>query len=97
MSVENGSERLGVPPALVTDYLALVGDTSDNVPGVKGIGEKTAQELVNSYGIVENILAHAAGGHGLKSGLRRDDHDVEIRRRALHRERADHVIARCPV
>src|SRR3954466_11607013 len=46
VSVENGAERLGVPPAHVTDYLALVGDTSDNVPGVKGIGEKTAQELV---------------------------------------------------
>ena len=60
VSVENGGERLGVPPALVTDYLALVGDSSDNVPGVKGIGEKTAQELVNSYGSVENILAHAA-------------------------------------
>jgi DNA polymerase-1 len=59
VSVENGSERLGVPPSLVTDYLALVGDSSDNVPGVKGIGEKTAQELVNSFGSVENILAHA--------------------------------------
>jgi len=58
VGVENGSERLGVPPALVTDYLALVGDTSDNVPGVRGIGEKTAQELVNAYGSVENILAH---------------------------------------
>jgi DNA polymerase-1 len=59
VGVENGSERLGVPPALVTDYLALVGDTSDNVPGVRGIGDKTAQELVNSFGAVENILAHA--------------------------------------
>jgi DNA polymerase I len=59
VGVENGSERLGVPPALVTDYLALLGDSSDNVPGVKGIGEKGAQELVNSYGSVENILAHA--------------------------------------
>jgi len=60
VSVENGNERMGVPPALVTDYLALVGDTSDNIPGVKGIGEKTAQELVNAYGDVENILAHVA-------------------------------------
>src|SRR4029078_4603446 len=60
VSVENGNDRLGVPPALVTDYLVLVGDTSDNVPGVKGIGEKTAQELVNSYGDIDNILAHAA-------------------------------------
>ena len=58
VNVDNGSERLGVPPAHVTDYLALLGDASDNVPGVKGIGEKTAQELVNSYGTVENILAH---------------------------------------
>jgi DNA polymerase-1 len=58
VGVENGSERLGVPPALVTDYLALVGDSSDNVPGVHGIGEKTAQELVNAYGSVDNILAH---------------------------------------
>ncbi len=60
VGVENGSERLGVPPAHVTDYLALVGDTSDNVPGVKGIGDKTAIELVSTYGTVEAILAHAA-------------------------------------
>ena len=59
VGVENGSERLGVAPARVTDYLALVGDTSDNVPGVKGIGEKTAQELVTTFGTLENILAHA--------------------------------------
>ncbi len=60
VGIENGSERLGVPPALVTDYLALLGDTSDNVPGVKGIGEKGAQELVNSFGDLENIIAHAS-------------------------------------
>ena len=60
VGVENGGERLGVPPERVTDYLALVGDSSDNVPGVKGIGDKTAQELVSTYGTVENILAHAA-------------------------------------
>jgi DNA polymerase-1 len=59
VSVENGSERLGVSPGHVVDYLALVGDTSDNVPGVKGVGEKTAQELVASFGTLENILANA--------------------------------------
>src|SRR6195952_3768219 len=59
VSVENGAERLGVPPARVTDYLALVGDSSDNVPGVKGIGEKTARELVDQYGDLEAILAAA--------------------------------------
>src|SRR3954468_22693323 len=59
VSVENGSERLGVPPTHVVDYLALVGDSSDNVPGVKGIGEKTAQELVAEFGDLEAILAAA--------------------------------------
>ncbi|HEX2719049.1 MAG TPA: 5'-3' exonuclease H3TH domain-containing protein, partial [Gemmatimonadaceae bacterium] len=58
VSVENGNERLGVPPSLVVDYLALVGDSSDNVPGVPGIGDKTACELVNAYGPVETILQH---------------------------------------
>ncbi len=60
VGVENGAERLGVPPSFVTDYLALVGDSSDNVPGVKGIGDKTACELVAQYGHLEDILAHVA-------------------------------------
>ncbi|HST07519.1 MAG TPA: DNA polymerase I, partial [Gemmatimonadaceae bacterium] len=60
VGVENAEERLGVPPELVTDYLALVGDSSDNVPGVRGIGDKTASELVRQYGHLEAILAHAS-------------------------------------
>ncbi|HJP57336.1 MAG TPA: DNA polymerase I [Gemmatimonadales bacterium] len=56
----NASERLGVPPERVTDFLALVGDSSDNVPGVKGIGDKGALKLIADYGDLENILAHAA-------------------------------------
>jgi DNA polymerase-1 len=59
VGVENGDERLGVAPEFVTDYLALVGDSSDNIPGVKGIGDKTASELVKQYGHLESILAHA--------------------------------------
>jgi DNA polymerase-1 len=59
VSVENGSERLGVAPSRVTDFLAMVGDSSDNVPGVKGVGEKTAQELVEQFGDLEAILAAA--------------------------------------
>ncbi|HEY8304610.1 MAG TPA: 5'-3' exonuclease H3TH domain-containing protein, partial [Solirubrobacteraceae bacterium] len=59
VSVENGAERLGVPPAHVTDYLALVGDSSDNVPGVKGVGDKTARDLVGEFGDLEAILAAA--------------------------------------
>ena len=60
VGMENASERLGVPPHHVTDYLAMVGDSSDNVPGVKGIGDKTACELVATYGSLENILEHVA-------------------------------------
>ena len=60
VSVANANERLGVPPERVTDYLALVGDSSDNIPGVKGIGDKTAVELVNRFGPIESILEHAA-------------------------------------
>jgi DNA polymerase-1 len=58
VGVENADERLGVAPEYVTDYLALVGDSSDNIPGVRGIGDKTAVELVKQYGHLESILAH---------------------------------------
>jgi len=60
VSVENGAERLGVEPRHVTDYLALVGDSSDNVPGVKGIGDKTARDLVHEFGDLETILGAAS-------------------------------------
>ena len=59
ISVENAEERLGVAPQHVTDYLALVGDSSDNVPGVPGIGDKTARDLVREYGSLEQILRNA--------------------------------------
>ena len=58
--LDNASERLGVPPERVVDYLALLGDTSDNVPGVKGIGEKTAHALIDKWGPLEAILAHVS-------------------------------------
>ncbi|MBS3908801.1 MAG: DNA polymerase I [Actinobacteria bacterium] len=50
-------ERYGVTPERVPDYLALKGDASDNIPGVPGIGEKTAAKLIRQYGSVEEILA----------------------------------------
>ncbi|MDH5233584.1 MAG: DNA polymerase I [Gemmatimonadota bacterium] len=56
--VENAHERLGVPAERVVDYLALVGDTADNVPGVKGIGAKGALALVEQWGTVEEMIAH---------------------------------------
>ncbi|HEY6384191.1 MAG TPA: DNA polymerase I [Candidatus Acidoferrum sp.] len=52
-------EILGVPPEQVVDYMALLGDNIDNIPGAKGIGEKGAAELIKKYGSVEKALNHA--------------------------------------
>jgi DNA polymerase-1 len=52
-------ERFGVPPAQLLDVRALVGDSSDNIPGVKGIGEKGAAELVREWGSLERLLENA--------------------------------------
>ncbi|HXM37806.1 MAG TPA: DNA polymerase I [Gemmatimonadales bacterium] len=60
VDMANASERLGVPPDRVVDYLALVGDSSDNIPGVKGVGDKTALELLRTYGDLDTIIARAA-------------------------------------
>jgi DNA polymerase I len=49
-------ERYGVPPELVTDFIGLKGDTSDNIPGVPGIGDKTAAELLQRFGSLEDVL-----------------------------------------
>ncbi len=52
------AELFGAPPERVTDVLGLMGDSSDNIPGVRGIGEKGAKELVGAYGALEGIYAH---------------------------------------
>ncbi|MBM4035914.1 MAG: DNA polymerase I [Planctomycetes bacterium] len=52
--------KFGVPPDKVVDVLGLMGDTSDNVPGAQGVGEKTALELVRAYGSLAAVLDHAA-------------------------------------
>jgi DNA polymerase-1 len=52
-------EKWGVPPERIVDVLALVGDAVDNVPGVPGIGDKGARDLVREYGSVENVLDNA--------------------------------------
>jgi DNA polymerase I len=49
-------ERYGVPPELITDLMGLRGDTSDNIPGVPGIGEKTATQLLQQFGSLESVL-----------------------------------------
>ena len=52
-------ERTGVTPRQYADYAALRGDPSDNLPGVPGVGEKTAAKLINQYGDINGVIAHA--------------------------------------
>ncbi len=52
-------EKWGVPPSQVADLLSLTGDKIDNIPGVPGVGEKTAAGLLKEYGTLENVLANA--------------------------------------
>lgn len=56
--VEQVVARYGITPSQVVDYKALVGDPSDNIPGVSGIGPKTASELVKTYGSLDTIYTH---------------------------------------
>jgi DNA polymerase-1 len=53
------TEKFGVPPARIADYLALVGDASDNIPGLKGVGPKTAVKWLTEYGDLAGVLAAA--------------------------------------
>jgi DNA polymerase I len=59
-------ERYGVPPELITDLMGLRGDTSDNIPGVPGIGEKTATQLLREFGSLEDVLANVDKVSGAK-------------------------------
>jgi DNA polymerase-1 len=54
--VQDVQERYGVPPQAMTDLMSLVGDAVDNIPGVPGVGEKTASTLIQEFGTVENLL-----------------------------------------
>lgn len=56
-------EKFGVPPAQIPDYLALVGDTSDNIPGIDGVGPKTAAKWLAEWQSLEGVIAHAAELH----------------------------------
>src|SRR6185295_6431096 len=66
-------ERYGVPPELITDLMGLRGDTSDNIPGVPGIGEKTATQLLQQFGDLEAVL----GAVDEISGAKRKQNLVE--------------------
>ncbi len=55
---EKVHEKMGVWPEQIIDYKGLRGDTSDNIPGIRGVGEKTAVKLLTQFGTMENILSH---------------------------------------
>ena len=81
--------RYGVPPERYADLAALRGDTSDNVPGVPGVGDKTAAKLVKAYGSAEEVVAHADEQRGkLRENL--GAHGAEVLRNkqlvTLHRD-----------
>ncbi len=59
-------DRYGIPPELIPDFYGLKGDTSDNIPGIPGIGDKTASELIQAYGPLEEVLAHVDEIKGAK-------------------------------
>jgi len=58
LGVEEVIQRFGVRPEQVVDVMGLAGDATDNIPGVPGIGEKTAIQLIKAYGSIKNLLAH---------------------------------------
>ena len=59
MDIEGVKKKFGVSPEQIIDYLALIGDTSDNVPGIPKVGPKTAVKWLQEYGSVDNIIEHA--------------------------------------
>ncbi len=64
-------DRYGLPPELIPDFYGLKGDTSDNIPGIPGIGEKTASDLIQRFGSLEGVLSHVReiGGPKRKQSL----------------------------
>ncbi len=76
-------EKYGIDPVLLTDYKGLVGDKSDNIPGVAGVGDKTARELIQRYGTVEKIYQHLAeiGNTRAKKALTGQEEQVLLSKR----------------
>jgi DNA polymerase I len=72
-------DRYGLAPELIPDFYGLKGDTSDNIPGIPGIGEKTASELIGKYGSLEGVLSHVRDIGGPKRRQNLVDHAEDAR------------------
>jgi len=75
----NATERFGVPPARIIDYLALIGDSADNVPGAPGIGPKTAVKLLEQHGDLDTLLERGAELSGKRAREALTDHADRVR------------------
>ncbi|MBO5959797.1 MAG: hypothetical protein J6Q65_06715, partial [Lentisphaeria bacterium] len=53
-------EKFGVPASAIVDYLAMIGDSADNIPGITGVGPKTAAQLINQFGSIDNMLERSS-------------------------------------
>ncbi|WP_172119993.1 DNA polymerase I [Actinomyces faecalis] len=89
MTPQEVQERYGVPPERYPHLAALVGETSDNLPGVPGVGPKTAAKWINLYDGLEGVIAHAEQIKGKAGQNLRDHLDDVIRNRRLNRLRTD--------
>lgn len=69
---ETVAERYGIPPEKVPDFIGLKGDNSDNIPGIPGVGDKTAAALLADYGTLEELLEHASELKGKRRQLLED-------------------------
>ncbi|MCS7015172.1 MAG: DNA polymerase I [Gemmatales bacterium] len=78
-------QEWGITPEQVVDYLALVGDSVDNVPGVPGVGPKTAAKLLQEFGTLENLLAHVSEIRQakLREALRQNTENILLARRLV--------------
>lgn len=81
--------KIGLPPEKVIDYMALMGDASDNVPGIKGIGEKTALKLITDFGTLENLFDNADSIKGKTGELVKNGRDMAMLSRELVTIRRD--------
>src|SRR5271167_2654153 len=72
-------DRYGIAPELIPDFYGLKGDTSDNIPGIPGIGDKTASELIQAYGSLEGVLSHIDDISGPKRKQNLLDHAEDAR------------------
>jgi DNA polymerase-1 len=84
VDTSNASEKFGIRPEQVVDYLALIGDSSDNVPGAPGIGPKTAVKLLEEYGSLDEILT-AAPGMKAKRARESLTHEADLVQGRAHR------------